>query len=82
MKVCTIDVEIFAGLNICGFNPIEVFVEILSHCLGHKCLFSMIREVLIHGKTFTVVLKTIKTGKISPANPSMFMVSAVIAIFR
>ena len=30
----TVDTERFAGLNICGFNPIEVFVEILLHCFG------------------------------------------------
>ena len=30
--------ERFAGLNICGFNPTEVFVEILSHCLSQKYL--------------------------------------------
>ena len=40
-----IDVERFAGLNVCGFNPIEVFAEILSRCLGQKCLlFSIIKE--------------------------------------
>ena len=33
------------GLNICGFSAIKVFVEILSHCLGHKCsLFSTNKE--------------------------------------
>ena len=31
--------------NICGFSAIEVFTEILSWCLGHKCsLFSTIKE--------------------------------------
>ena len=32
----TVDVERFAGLNVCGFSPIEVFTEILSHCPGQK----------------------------------------------
>ena len=32
----TVDRERFAGLNIRGFNAIEVFVEIFSRCLGHK----------------------------------------------
>ena len=31
-----IDRERFAGLNIHGFNAIEVFVKIFLHCLGHK----------------------------------------------
>ena len=26
----TVDMERFTGQNICGFNPIEVFMEILS----------------------------------------------------
>ena len=33
----TVDVEKFAGLNIRGFNPIEVSMEILSCGLGKKC---------------------------------------------
>ena len=41
----TVDGEKFAGLNVPVFNPIEVFVEILSCCLGQKCLlFSIIKE--------------------------------------
>ena len=37
--------ERFTGLNICGFSAIEVFAEILSHCLGNNCsLFSTIKE--------------------------------------
>ena len=41
----TVDRETFAGVNICGFSSIEVFMEILSHSLGHKCsLFSTIKE--------------------------------------
>ena len=39
--------ERFAGLNVRRFNYIEVFAEILSHCLGQKCLailFSIIKE--------------------------------------
>ena len=34
----TVDVERFTGLNVRGFNPIEVSVEILSHYLGQKGL--------------------------------------------
>ena len=41
----TVDEERFAELNVCIFNPIEVFTEILSRCLGQKCLlFSIIKE--------------------------------------
>ena len=37
--------EKFAGLDVCGFNPIEIFAEILSRFLGKKCLlFSVIKE--------------------------------------
>ena len=40
-----IDEERFAGLNVCVFNPIEVFMEILSRCHSQKCLlFSIIKE--------------------------------------
>ena len=41
----TVDKERFAGLNVHVFNPIEVFAEIHSRCLGQKCLlFSIIKE--------------------------------------
>ena len=41
----TVDGEKFTGLNVPIFNPIEVFMEILSCCLGQKCLlFSIIKE--------------------------------------
>ena len=41
----TVDGERFAGLNIRGFNAIEVFMEIFSCCPGHKySLFSIIKE--------------------------------------
>ena len=41
----TVDGERFAGPNVRIFNPTEVFAEILSRCLGQKCLlFSMIKE--------------------------------------
>ena len=44
-QVFTIDGERFAGLNIHGFSTIEVFVEMFSHCLGHKySLFSINKE--------------------------------------
>ena len=35
--IITVDAERFAGLNIHGFNPTEVFVEILLHCLDQNC---------------------------------------------
>ena len=45
MMIATIDGERFAGLNVHVFNPIEVFTEILSCCLGQKCLlFIIIKE--------------------------------------
>ena len=37
----TVDRERFAGLNICGSSAIEVFVEILLHCLGLKQCISI-----------------------------------------
>ena len=41
----TIDGERFTGINVHGFSPIEVFMEILLCFLGHKCsLFSIIKE--------------------------------------
>ena len=41
----TVDGERFTGLNIHGFSTIEVFTEIFSHCLGHKCsLFSIVKK--------------------------------------
>ena len=55
----TVDGERFAGLNVCGFNPIEVFKEILSCCLGQKYfLFSIIkRGAYIHRKNFRGTLE-------------------------
>ena len=38
MGCYTVDVEKFAGLNFHGFNPTEVFAEILWHFLSQKCL--------------------------------------------
>ena len=35
----------FTGLNVRGFNPIEVFMKMLACCLGQKCLlYSRIEE--------------------------------------
>ena len=50
---CTVDVDRITGLNVYGFNLIKVFMDILSHCLGQKCLFSVVKESVtyIHGKT-------------------------------
>ena len=47
--------ERFAGLNVYGFNFIEVFTEIFSCGLGQKCLlFSIIKErhLAIFSKNF------------------------------
>ena len=55
--------ERFAGPNVCSFNPTKAFTEILSHCLGQKCLL-LKRGAYIHGKTFVVLLKTAKTVKV------------------
>ena len=59
----TVEVEKFTGLNLRGFNPTEVFAEILSCCLSQKCLL-LKSDAYIHGKTFTVLLKTTKTMKV------------------
>ena len=37
-KKTTVNVEIFAGLNIHGFSPMKFFMEIISQCIGHHCL--------------------------------------------
>ena len=42
--------ERFGGLNFCSFNPTEVFEEILSNCLGQKCLL-LKRGTYTQGKT-------------------------------
>ena len=34
----TINVEIFAVLNVCGFSPMKVFAGMLSWCLGEQYL--------------------------------------------
>ena len=66
----TVDRERFAGLNIRGFSAIEVFAEIFSCFLGHKqCastyyLVQLKRGNYIHGKTFAVLLKTVKSMKV------------------
>ena len=45
LNAITVDGEKFAGLNIRGFSAIEVFAEIVLHCLGHKyLLFCIIKE--------------------------------------
>ena len=66
----TLDVERFTGvnLNICSFNPIEAFVEILLCCLGQKCLlFSVTTEGLYSQKNF----ENHETTKVSPVSLSM-----------
>ena len=47
----TVHGERFPGLNIRCFSAIEIFTEILSHCLGHKCsLFSTVKERHLHSR--------------------------------
>ena len=73
----TADGERFAGLNVRIFNPIEVFADILLHCLGgQKCLlFSIIKESHLYlRESFAVLLKTVKTQMFNPANLSPFTV--------
>ena len=69
----TVYVERFAGVNVRGFNPIEVFVKIPSKCLLECLLFSIIKErrAYIHVKPFAALLKS---RKFTPANLSMFKV--------
>ena len=55
----TVNGERFAGLNFHGFNPTEVFAEILSCFLRQKYLLLM-SSTYIHGKTFAVFLITAK----------------------
>ena len=61
-----VDGERFAGLNVYVFNPIEVFVEILLHCLDQKCLlFSIIKERHLYSrKIFAIRLKTVKNANV------------------
>ena len=45
MQSYTVEGERFTGLNVHCFSPIEVFMEILSCGLAHKCsLFSTTKE--------------------------------------
>ena len=47
--ICIVDLERFARLNIRSFNPIEVFTEILLHCLHQKCLlFGITKEKCLY----------------------------------
>ena len=73
-SACTVDVERFAGLNIHSFNPTGVFMEILSRCLGQKCLlFSMVKERCLYSrKNFCSTFENVKSA--SPANFSRFTV--------
>ena len=62
----TVHGERFPGLNIHGFGAIEVFTDILSHCLGHKCsLFSTVKERRLYSqKNFHGTPKTVKNMKV------------------
>ena len=59
----TIDMERFAEQNIQGFSAIKIFMDIVLHCLGHKCLlFSTINERHLYSqKNFCGTLKTVKS---------------------
>ena len=61
----TVDEEIFTGLNVYAFNPIEVVAEILLRCLGQKCfLFSIIKERCLYSwKNFRGTLENRKKCK-------------------
>ena len=53
------------GLTLAIFNPIEVFMEILSHCL--VLLFGIIKERQLRifmAITFVVLMKIVKTEKV------------------
>ena len=63
----TVDVERFAELNVYGFNPTEVFMEILLHFLGQKRL--LFREVLIFIENFHGTLENHKNEKVQPCEP-------------
>ena len=64
--VYTIDGKRFTGLNVHVFNPTEVFTEILSCCLGQKCLlFSIIKERYLYSwEIFCGTLETVKNAKV------------------
>ena len=50
-EIHTVDVEKFAGLNIHGFNPTEVFMEVRLHYFGQKrLLFSIIKERCLYSQ--------------------------------
>ena len=66
--VYTVDRERFAGLNICGFSAIEVFMRSAHYLVQLK------RGAYIPQKTFMVLLKTWKKQKFSPANLSLFTI--------
>ena len=54
----TIDVERFTGLNVCNFNPIGVFAEVLS------LPWPFAIHAYVHGEAITVILKTVKNMKV------------------
>ena len=62
-NIATVNEKIFAGLNFHGFNPTEVFAEILSCFLSQKCLL-LNSSTYIHGNTSAVLLITVKTVKV------------------
>ena len=61
--VHTVDMEKITELNFRGFNPTEVFTDILLQFLTQKCLL-LKSDAYIHGKTFVVLLKTTKTVRV------------------
>ena len=57
--------ERYAGLNIRGFSPVKFFVGILLQCSASSAYYlRTFCSLSIHGKTFKVFLKTMKTAKV------------------
>ena len=63
-----VNVEIFAGLNICGFSPIKFIMGVLSQCLGQQCL------LFNYSQVFTGKVSRYSLQKFSPANLSPFTI--------
>ena len=66
ISVHTVDMERFAGLNICGFNPIEILAETLLCCVGQKCLlFSIIKVSCLYSQEkFDGTLENCENAKV------------------
>ena len=60
----TVDVETFTGLNISGFSPMKFLQKYFHGALTTSIHYLPTVYVKIHGKTFAVSSKTMKTAKI------------------